>query len=78
MKNKKNNVCHCKPQFYYIKVGFKGVKIIQACFRDDCTAQLRRDIWVSRSERMTQRTISQGCLIRVKGHMRTVQFEGTN
>ena len=20
--------------FYYIKVGFKGVKIIQACFRD--------------------------------------------
>ena len=26
--NKKNNVCSCKPQFYYIKVGFKGVKII--------------------------------------------------
>ena len=25
---KKNNVCPCKPQFYYIKVGFKGVKII--------------------------------------------------
>ena len=24
----------CKPQFYYIKVGFKGVKIIYACFRD--------------------------------------------
>ena len=24
----------CKPQFYYIKVGFKGFKIIQACFRD--------------------------------------------
>ena len=32
---KKNNVYPCKPQFYYIKVGFKGVKIIQACFRDD-------------------------------------------
>ena len=27
-RNKKNNVYHCKPQFYYIKVGFKGVKII--------------------------------------------------
>ena len=27
-KNKKNNVYSCKPQFYYIKVGFKGVKII--------------------------------------------------
>ena len=27
-KNKKNNVYPCKPKFYYIKVGFKGVKII--------------------------------------------------
>ena len=27
-QNKKNNVYPCKPQFYYIKVGFKGVKII--------------------------------------------------
>ena len=27
-KNKKNNVYPCKPQFYYVKVGFKGVKII--------------------------------------------------
>ena len=26
--NKKNKVYPCKPQFYYIKVGFKGVKII--------------------------------------------------
>ena len=34
-KNKENNVYPCKPQFYYIKVGFKGVKIIQACFRDE-------------------------------------------
>ena len=34
-KNKKNDVYPCKPQFYYIKVGFKGVKIIYACFRDE-------------------------------------------
>ena len=27
-KTKKNNVYPCKPQFYYIKVGFKGVNII--------------------------------------------------
>ena len=27
-KNKKNNTYPRKPQFYYIKVGFKGVKII--------------------------------------------------
>ena len=34
-RNKRNNVYPCKPQFYYIKVGFKGVKIIQVCFCDD-------------------------------------------
>ena len=27
-RNKKNNVYPYKPQFYYMKVGFKGVKII--------------------------------------------------
>ena len=27
-RNKKNNVYPCKSQFYYTKVGFKGVKII--------------------------------------------------
>ena len=27
-RNKKNNVYPCKPQSYYIKVGFMGVKII--------------------------------------------------
>ena len=33
-RNKKDNVYLCKPQFYYIKVEFKGVNIIKACFRD--------------------------------------------
>ena len=27
-RNKKNNIYPCKPQLYYIKVGFKGVNII--------------------------------------------------
>ena len=27
-RNKKNYVYLCKPQFYYVNVGFKGVKII--------------------------------------------------
>ena len=27
-RNKENNVYPCKPQFYYIKVEFKGVKTI--------------------------------------------------
>ena len=39
-RNKKNNVYPCKPQFYYIKVGFKGVNIIWACFRDDAEVKL--------------------------------------
>ena len=26
--NKKNNIYPCKPQFYYLKMGLKGVKII--------------------------------------------------
>ena len=25
----------CKPQFFYIKVGFKGVNIARTCFRDE-------------------------------------------
>ena len=28
IRNKNNNVYPCKPPFYYIKVGFKGVNII--------------------------------------------------
>ena len=34
-RNMKNNVYPCKAQFYSIKVGFKRVNIIQACFRDE-------------------------------------------
>ena len=33
-RNQKNNVYPCKSPFYYIKVGFKGIKIIKVCFRD--------------------------------------------
>ena len=32
-KNKKT-VYPCKPQFYYIKVGCKGVFVTRTCFRD--------------------------------------------
>ena len=40
----KNNVYPCKPQFYYIKVGFKGVKIIKAWFREECNNFAIRDL----------------------------------
>ena len=33
-KNKKKYVYPCKPQFYYIKVGCKGVYITRTCFPD--------------------------------------------
>ena len=32
IRNEKNNVYPCKPQFYYIKVGFKGVNIYRHVF----------------------------------------------
>ena len=41
-RNKKNNVYPCKPQFYYTKVGFKGVNIISVCFRDEIKAQTEK------------------------------------
>ena len=31
-RNKKNKVYPCKPQFYYIKVGFKGTKLYRHVF----------------------------------------------
>ena len=31
-RNKKNNVYTCKPQFYHIKVGFKGSKLYRYVF----------------------------------------------
>ena len=31
-RNKKNNVYPCKPQFYYIKVGFKGSELYRYVF----------------------------------------------
>ena len=40
-RNKNYNVYPCKPQFYYKKVGFNGVKIIQACFRDTVLGNLK-------------------------------------
>ena len=45
-RNKTNNVYPCKPQFYYIKMGFKGVKIIYVCFRD-AVQYICRSIWMN-------------------------------
>ena len=48
-RKKKTNVYPCKPQFYYIKVGFKGVKFIKACFRDaEWSSWMRIRLLISR------------------------------
>ena len=39
--NTKTNVYPCNPQFYCIKMGFKGVKTKKACFRDDYNRRVR-------------------------------------
>ena len=38
-----NNVYPCKPQFYHIKVGCKGVYISRTCFHDDI--QIQSILW---------------------------------
>ena len=43
IKIRKNNVYPCRPEFYYIKVGFNGVKIIKACFHDGLNT-VERDV----------------------------------
>ena len=43
-RNKKNNVYPCKPQFYYINVGFKGIIIIYVSFRDVICFMLSKNI----------------------------------
>ena len=35
---KENNVYPCTPQFYYIKVGCKGVYITRTCYPDVASA----------------------------------------
>ena len=63
--NRKTNVYPCKPQFYNMKVGFKGVKIVKACFRDGystepCSAYMNR-VWRSRCFYWINQTPSWVC-----------------
>ena len=58
-RNKKNNVYLCKTQFYYIKVGFKGVKIIKACFRD-CKLIYHVDPIIFVATNQQQESVSEG------------------
>ena len=48
-QNKETNVYPCKSQFYYIKLGFKRVKNIYACFCDDQPTKLHIKVTNTRS-----------------------------
>ena len=57
-----NNVYPCKPQFYYIKVGFKGVKIIKVRYCDGSTyAKPHSWFWCSSQ-------ITNVCLVLIGAH----------
>ena len=47
-RNMKNNVYPCKPQFYYIKVGFKGYKLYRHCSCDGGAILASRAVSLSR------------------------------
>ena len=55
-RNQKNNIYPCKPQFYYIKVGFKGVSIIYACFRDVNMSGIEYHVKVNQIDRFEKQT----------------------
>ena len=47
-RNKKNNVYPCKPQFYYIKVGFKGSTLYRYVFvmQDHPVHSVQSDLFI--------------------------------
>ena len=60
IRNKKYNAYPCKPQFYYIKVGFKGVKIITVCFPDAYyVCRQTKQTWCNKYGKTQQRAQSR-------------------
>ena len=53
-RNKNKNVYPCKPQFYYIKVGFKGVKLCRFVFMMYWT----KSLWHYQASKYNARDIS--------------------
>ena len=45
-RNKKNNVYPYKPQFYYIKVGFNGVKLYRRVFVMSAQGRFDQNVWM--------------------------------
>ena len=82
-RNKKNNVYPCEPQFYYIKVGIKGVKIgvyslCAICKSTGIPAQLHNHVQmstiffeVSQKERFTERFEHSYCVHSIKSAWRS-------
>ena len=58
-RTKKNNVYPCKPQFYYIKVGFKGVKIYKRVFVMNLSANITKSANSSHRLRLECSSLNQ-------------------
>ena len=56
-RNKTNNVYPCIPQFYYIKVGFKGSKLYRYVFVMNKQRKNKRQKWNRR--RMNEKTVTE-------------------
>ena len=73
-RNKKNNVYPCKPQFFYIKVGFKGVKIYRSvfvmCFKVVDLQRKKQYLRICESIEDSDQSVHSSSLIRVfPGHI---------
>ena len=49
LSRNKNNVYPCKPEFYYIKVGFKWQHITETLARKDSTSWKRNRIFIKKN-----------------------------
>ena len=65
-----------KPQFFYIKVGFKGVFIAGACFPDEKYQNLILQREVESIIATLQRLISEGYLEKSRLHQALQQHDG--
>ena len=62
-KNKKNRYTPCKPHFFYIKMGFKGVYITWTCYPDveiDTNLSKKHDIYLF--DTITVKHLEKNCL----------------
>ena len=80
-RNKENNVYPCKPQFYYVKVGFKGSKLYRyvflMCLADLCGRRRPRSACTSTQDDQVLIVRQQNCWILQNVIMESKDPDGT-